>query len=136
MISLSAEAAPNAPIESSRGLRTSLTSGSADTRLTTSPSAFWNAGLLVVSVRLWTSTVSSAGVSKLASRIRSIRPDSPDPSVSWSSCFVPTVPPMTTAAVTNASHPKVAVFQCEALQRPAPAARLSFMGASLHWFAP
>src|SRR5262249_43222724 len=37
--------------------------------------------------------------------------------------IVPWSVPSTTAAATNASHPKVAVFQCAALHRPARAAR-------------
>src|SRR5262245_8632358 len=37
---------------------------------------------------------------------------------------------MTTAAMTKAIQPKVAVFQCEALQRPARAARFRLMTAS------
>ena len=41
-----------------------------------------------------------------------------------SSCFVPIAPPITTAATTNASHPKIAVFRWRALQRPIRAAML------------
>jgi hypothetical protein len=55
-----------------------------------------------------------------------MRPDSPGESSS-PICFVPTAPPSTTATITNASQPKVAVFQCAALQRAALAARLRLM---------
>src|SRR5947209_4178225 len=51
-------------------------------------------------------------------------PDSPLPLFSWMRVFVPRTPPMAAAAMTNASQPKVAVFQWLALQRPIRAAML------------
>jgi hypothetical protein len=50
--------------------------------------------------------------------------------------FVPTAAPAASAAITNAIHPSVAVFQCAALQRPARAARFSLMGLPFHSFLP
>ena len=127
-------ACPSAAIWSafagSSGLRTLVTAGTDETRSTTSSTAALKAGLLASSVRLWISTNSSAGRSKFSARIFSIRPDSPGIPSLGPSCFVPTTPPTTSAAMTNASQPKVAVFQCEALQRPVRAARLRLMGAS------
>ena len=74
--------------------------------------------------RLWIKTLSAAGCSKPASRIRSIRPDSPGPAEFGSMFFVPTAPPSPKATRTKASQPNVAVFQWSALQRPMRAARL------------
>src|ERR1043165_617891 len=51
-------------------------------------------------------------------------PDSPLPLFSAMSVLVPTALPMANAAMTNASHPKTAVFQWLALQRPIRAAML------------
>jgi hypothetical protein len=36
--------------------------------------------------------------------------------------LVPTIPPPTVAAMTKASHPRIAILRCCALQRPARAA--------------
>ena len=52
-----------------------------------------------------------------------MRPDSPGPA-EFVMVFVPTRPPSPKATRTKASHPKVAVFQWLALQRPMRAARL------------
>ena len=93
--------------------------------MTTSPERDANAGP-IMSASVCTSTLSPAGSSNPSSRIRAIRPDSPGESPS-PICFVPIAPPITTAAITNAIQPKVAVFQCAALQRAARVARLSFM---------
>jgi hypothetical protein len=69
-------------------------------------------------------TVSLAVSAKLPrSMICSARPDSPGAVSSSSSCFVPMALPSMTATTTNASHPKIAVFRCAALQRPMRAAR-------------
>src|SRR5262245_55504063 len=70
------------------------------------------------------STLSAAGRLKPASRILSMRPDSPGPASFGSADFVPTAPPSPKATITNASQPNVAVFQWSALQRPIRAARL------------
>jgi len=48
---------------------------------------------------------------KPASRILSIRPDSPGPAVFGSIVFVPMAPPSPKATITTASQPNVAVFQ-------------------------
>jgi hypothetical protein len=56
-------------------------------------------------------TFSAAFGLKPASRIRSMRPDSPGPAVLGSMLFVPTMPPSKTATTTKASQPNVAVFQ-------------------------
>ena len=50
-------------------------------------------------------------------------PDSPEPDAFGSIVFVPIRFPSANETATNASHPKVAVFQWEALQRPIRAAR-------------
>src|SRR5262245_41221229 len=114
----------------SSGLSIPVTTGIADSRRTTSAVAAVNVGLDAVCERLWMRTVSLARVWTSRSTIFSIRPDSPGEVVFGLSCFVPTAPPMTTAAMTKAIQPKVAVFQCEALQRPARAARFRLMTAS------
>jgi hypothetical protein len=108
------------------GSPTFVTAGSADTRRATSSTAASKTGLPALSVELCTSTLSLSALSKFSSRISAMRPDSPGASPS-PSCFVPTAPPSTTAITTNAIQPKVAVFQCAALHRPARAARLSLM---------
>ena len=82
------------------------------------------AGSVARSERLWMRTLSPAGCLKPASRILSMRPDSPGPGVFGSMLFVPTMPPSAKATTTKASQPKVAVFQWLALQRPMRAARL------------
>src|SRR3954447_14735300 len=53
-----------------------------------------------------------------------MRPDSPGPALVGSACLVPTWLPTANASSTSASQPKVAVFQCAALQRPTRAATL------------
>src|SRR5262245_38126395 len=90
----------------------------------TSATAALNAGSVADSELPWTRTLSSAGRWKPASRIRSIRPDSPGPGAFGSIDFMPARPPSPKATITNASQPKVAVFQWSALQRPIRAARL------------
>src|SRR2546423_12293438 len=55
-----------------------------------------------------------------------MRPDWPGPDVFGSTFFVPIAPPTANATTTRASHPKVAVFQWPALQRPTRAARLEW----------
>ena len=75
-------------------------------------------------VELWIRMLSAAGCLKPASRILSIRPDSPGPAVLGSTFLTPTAPPIPKATMTSASHPNVAVFQWSALQRPMRAARL------------
>ena len=113
-----------APLPAAYGLSTLATTPRADTLRTTSSTAARNAGLLAVSDSLSTSTVSPAGCSNPSSRIRAAFPDSPG-SVSLSpSCLVPIAPPITTAATTNASQPKIAVLRWRALQRPMRAAML------------
>ena len=86
------------------------TASSLERRETTSATAALKAGSFVSRVVLWTRTLSSAGRLKPASRIRSIRPDSPGPGAFGSIDFVPAMP-SAKATTTNASHPKVAVFQ-------------------------
>ena len=85
-----------------------------------------NAGVPARTVALWMNTLSAARGLKPASRILSIRPDSPGPDVFGLGLFVPTMPPMPKATTTRASQPNVAVFQWFALQRPIRAARLRF----------
>ena len=124
----SAEIWPRLP--AAYGLCTLVTTLTAETRRTTSATAALNAGLSAVCFELWTSTVSPAGCLNPSSSIRAARPDSPG-SVSVSvSCLVPSAPPSTTAATTNASQPKIAVLRWRALQRPIRAATLvlRFMG--------
>ena len=108
----------------SSGDCTFWTTSSAETPATTSSIAALNAGSLVRSESLWTRTLSPAGCLKPASRILSMRPDSPGPAVFGSMVLVPTAPPIANAPTTSASQPKVAVFQWSALQRPIRAARL------------
>src|ERR687886_1315948 len=49
-------------------------------------------------------------------------PESPTPWSSSLSVFVPRLPPIMKAAITNASQPKMAILRWRALQRPARAA--------------
>src|SRR5204863_8708495 len=95
-------------------------------RATTSLTAESKAGAPARAERLWISTLSLAGNLNPASRILPIRPDSPGPALVGSACFVPTWLPTANASTTSASQPKVAVFQCAALQRPTRAATLEF----------
>src|SRR3954453_11207207 len=60
----------------------------------------------------------------MAPRLESPLPDAE--SLSW---FCPTLPPIRVASTTNAIQPRMAVFRCVALQRPARAAR--FLGCKL-----
>ena len=85
-----------------------------------------NAGSSTVSVVLWTSTISVCGSACEAGllRIWSARWAWPTFASCWSICFVPTRLPTASAATTNASQPKTAVFQWLALQRPMRAAML------------
>ena len=53
-----------------------------------------------------------------------MRPDSPGPGALGSTLLTPIAVPRPKATITNASQPKVAVFQCAALQRPMRAAGL------------
>src|SRR5262245_14012904 len=92
----------------------------------TSSIAAVKAGSVTRREGLWMRTASPAGCLKPASRILSIRPDSPGPGVFGSMVFVPARPPRTKARRTNASQPNVAVFQWSALQRPMRAA--TFLG--------
>ena len=85
-----------------------------------------NNGSLARSVELCIRTFSPAGCGNPASRILSMRPDSPGPGASASIVFMPTMPPIPNATTTNASQPNVAVFQWVALQRPMRAAMLRF----------
>ena len=78
---------------------------------TTSATADVNAGASTSSVPLWISTLSPAGCRNPASRILSMRPDSPGPGALASTVFVPTMPPSPKATTTSASQPNVAVFQ-------------------------
>ena len=57
---------------------------------------------------------------KVSSWIVCARPESPGKVCS--TFFVPRPLPITNATITNASHPKMAVLRCWALQRPARAA--------------
>jgi hypothetical protein len=111
-------------LRESSGDRTFWTSSSCESFATTSVIAALKAGSVVLSSVLWTRTFSPAGCWNPASRILSIRPDSPGPGASSSIDFMPTAPPSPNATRTNASQPNVAVFQCAALQRPIRAARL------------
>src|SRR5580765_8532676 len=111
------------------GAWTLRTTATFDRRATTSSIAAAKAGVPVCSERFWIRTLSPAGCLKPASRILSIRPDSPGPLAFGSICFVPIWPPRAKATTTRASQPKVAVFQWAALQRPMRAARLRF------WFS-
>ena len=82
-----------------------------ETRATTSSIAALKAGSLASSEGLWIRTLSPAGCLKPASRILSMRPDSPGPVVFGSMLFVPTMPPSAKATTTKTSQPNVAVFQ-------------------------
>ena len=77
-----------------------------------------------MSVLLWMRMVSSEAFflacGKLSSWIFCARPDSPGRVCS--TFFVPRLPPIMYAAITKASHPKMAILRCWALQRPARAA--------------
>jgi hypothetical protein len=55
-------------------------------------------------------------------QIACARADSPVDCSELVNLTVPTTVPITTAQTTSASHPKVAVLRCAALQRPARAA--------------
>ena len=109
-----------------RGERTCWTASSFEIAATTSWTAARNSGSLVRRVELWTRMLSPAGCGNPASRILSMRPDSPGPGASASSVFMPTMPPIPNETTTKASQPNVAVFQCVALQRPMRAAMLRF----------
>ena len=111
-------------LPASYGDPTFWTSSSFEILATTSATPALKAGSVADSDRLWTRTLSSAGFLKPASRILSIRPDSPGPGLFGSIDFMPARPPSPKATITNASQPKVAVFQWSALQRPIRAARL------------
>src|SRR6476646_11123354 len=82
-----------------------------------------NAGASVVILVLRISTLSLAGCLNSAASVFITCPDSPDPDAFGSIVFVPIALPIANDAITNASHPKVAVFQCEALHRPIRAAK-------------
>ena len=102
-----------------------VTFGCCESVCTTPPTAAENAGSSTVDVRDCTSTLSRAGRSKFArSRICSARRDSPFATAQLFICCAPTRLPTVTASTANASHPKAAVFQCAALQRPARPAKL------------
>jgi len=91
--------------------RTFWTTGSFETRATTAPTAASNAAVPARCERLWIRTLSPAGCLNPASRILSMRPDSPGPAVLGSTFTTPTAPPIPKATMTSAIHPKVAVFQ-------------------------
>ena len=76
----------------SSGERTSRTSATLETRATTSAIAESKAGVPTRSERLWIRTRSVAGRLNPASRILSMRPDSPGPAL-VSMFLVPTMPP-------------------------------------------
>ena len=61
---------------------------------------------------LWMRTLSLSLSGKCADTALSARPDSPMPYSSSVSVLVPTEPPMKTARITKASHPKIAFFLC------------------------
>src|SRR3954471_9799945 len=73
------------------------------------------------------STDSSARLGKFAREIAwsAVRED-PLPVSSSASVFVPITLPIANASTTKASHPKMAVLRCRALQWPARAARVLF----------
>ena len=111
----------------SSGERTSLIVWNGLIACRTSLTAARNAGSPIVCVLLCTSTISpiASVCGKPASRrMWSPRWASPTFVSCWSMFFVPMFVPRTTAAMTNASQPKTAVFQWLALQRPMRAARL------------
>ena len=97
---------------------TSCTAATRETRATTSVTAAVKAGVPAPAERLRIRTLSSAGCLKPSSRIRSMRPDSPGPGALGSTLLTPIAVPRPKATITKASQPKVAVFQCAALQRP------------------
>src|SRR5438067_12587347 len=82
-----------------------------------------NAGDPTVLVVLRTNTLSAADCLYSSPSTAATCPDSPGPVLVGSIFFVPRALPIANAATTNASQPNVAVFQCEALQRPMRAAR-------------
>ena len=82
-------------------------------------------GLLAVAVAC-TSTDSEASFGNASARAWSATREEPLPCSSGARVLVPTMPPITNAIATNASHPKMAVLRCCADQRPARAARLEW----------
>ena len=101
-----------------------VTTGTLEIRAAASCTTASKAGVPARTFVLWMNRLSAARGLKPASRIRSIRPDSPGPDVFGLGFFVPIMPPMPKATTTRSSQPKVAVFQWFALQRPMRAARL------------
>ena len=87
-----------------------------------SSTAARKAGSSIVDRSLSMRTLSLAGCLNPASRSLFTRPDSPGPEVFWSIVWSPADWPIRKAIATKASQPKVAVFQCAALQRPMRAA--------------
>ena len=77
-----------------------------------------------MSTRSPTSSGKPASSTIMAPRLESPLPEAE--SLSW---FCPTLPPITVARTTNRIQPRMAVFRCVALQRPARAAR--FLGCKL-----
>ena len=81
-------------------------------RASTSPSAARKRGSSnVIDPRLWTSTCSAAWLAKPAAMIWSARPLSPLPRSSSCWSVMPVALPSTTAAITKASQPRIAVLR-------------------------
>ncbi len=121
----SSEIWPSLPLAS--GDSTSRTFFVAVSRAATSSTAARNAGSEALASPLaWTSTDSEASLGNASARAWSAVREEPLPCSSGARVLVPTMPPMTNAIATNASHPKTAVLRCCADQRPARAARLEW----------
>jgi hypothetical protein len=107
------------------GSRRSVTCPVACTPATTSPTAAWNPAASAVNAPLCTSTISPAGCLVPASlRMRVARAESPAAYSSLVICRWPTAAPISVAATTSSSQPKMAVLRCRTLQPPSVAARL------------
>ena len=118
------------PLPGASGERNPLTCGRDLSLATTAASSALKAGVELPIASLCTSTVSLAcSLNPARSSISWARPAWPSDCSRLASLTVPTAFPATIATATNASHPKVAVFQWAALQRPARAAM--FMAAPL-----
>jgi len=70
------------------------------------------AGSLDFSLLLWTSADSWAFFGNASKVVLSARPESLTPLSLSSSVVVPTIPPITSEAITKASHPKTAFLRC------------------------
>ena len=107
----------------SSGEVTLVTAGCAATARCTSRTVARKAGSSAEPVLLCTSTISPAAWANPASA-SIVSAWRASPSYCWAvvGAFVPAMLPITSEMTTNASHPRMAVLGCRALQRPARAA--------------